>query len=325
MLRTVASLMLVLAWSGGTAALAAEPAAIAPGVWLLRGEFVPGQQPDGNSVVLRGRKGLIVIDSGRHPAHTQRILDLAAGQKQPIAALVNTHWHLDHVSGNPRLRATHPDLTVYGSDAIDAALSGFLARSRAQLQQMLTTETDATQRDAMQAEIARIDAGAALRPDRIVSAAQSLKLAGRRVDLGFVAHGVTAGDVWLFDRKSRVLVAGDLVTLPAPFLDTACAPRWQAAFAELDRIDFEILVPGHGPAFTRAQFQTYRRAFDNLLSCAAGKGEAAACVDGWREDAKPLLTDQSPDLTRGLVGYYVQQRLRGPGATQDCPAASATR
>src|SRR5690349_2506517 len=46
---------------------------VAPGVHLLRGAFVPGSQPDGNTVILKAPDGLIVIDTGRHAAHTQRI------------------------------------------------------------------------------------------------------------------------------------------------------------------------------------------------------------------------------------------------------------
>ena len=51
------------------------------------------------------------------------------------------------------------------------------------------------------------------------------KTAGREFEVGLERYAATAGDVWLFDRQSGVLASGDLVTLPAPFLDTACAPR----------------------------------------------------------------------------------------------------
>ena len=53
------------------------------------------------------------------------------------------------------------------------------------------------------------------------------------------ARAVTAGDVWLFDPATRVLAAGDLVTLPAPFLDTACPERWKAA---LDRVAHQVVL-----------------------------------------------------------------------------------
>jgi glyoxylase-like metal-dependent hydrolase (beta-lactamase superfamily II) len=68
---------------------------VAPGITLFRGTFTPGRQPDGNTVVVSTPTGLIVIDTGRHAEHTQRILDFAAASKSPIASIINTHWHLD--------------------------------------------------------------------------------------------------------------------------------------------------------------------------------------------------------------------------------------
>ena len=63
------------------------------------------QGPDGNTIVLDAPKGLIVVDTGRSPMHAQKILDYAKARGRPIAAILNTHWHLDHTTGNADLRA----------------------------------------------------------------------------------------------------------------------------------------------------------------------------------------------------------------------------
>ena len=55
---------------------------LAPGVDLVPGKFVPNTQPDGNSVIFRAPRGLIVVDTGRHPDHTNAVLDFAQ-QSQP--------------------------------------------------------------------------------------------------------------------------------------------------------------------------------------------------------------------------------------------------
>ena len=84
---------------------------LAPGTYLIEGATTPNRQPDGNSInVIMAPAGLIVFDSGRHPEHAQAILDFARSQHRPIAAIVNSHWHLDHVGGNPRLRAAYPGI-----------------------------------------------------------------------------------------------------------------------------------------------------------------------------------------------------------------------
>jgi hypothetical protein len=71
-LRCSRALALGAALSTAAPVMASDATAVAADLWLVRGEFVPGRQPDGNRVILRGPAGLIVVDSGRHPAHRRR-------------------------------------------------------------------------------------------------------------------------------------------------------------------------------------------------------------------------------------------------------------
>lgn len=295
-----------------SAGAASAASVIAPGVALVRGDFVRGRQPDGNTVVLQAPDGLVVFDSGRHPEHAAQILAYAEAAKQPIRAVINSHWHLDHVGGNPALRAAYPGLRVYASDAIDAAMHGFLASYRAQLQaQLARPDITADAQAPLRAELALIDRGKALYPDVVIAGSATRNIAGRRLDLHLETRAVTAGDVWVFDPATRVLAAGDLVTLPVPFLDTACPERWQAALAHLAAVDFATLVPGHGAPMDRAAFATYRRAYERLLACAAGDAPKSACIDGWLADAAPLLAGADPAFIRTLLDYYMDSSLRG--------------
>jgi glyoxylase-like metal-dependent hydrolase (beta-lactamase superfamily II) len=139
-----AVLCLCLIFGSLRSAPAAEPAPgteLAPGVLFVPGGFVPGAQPDGNSLLLRGRDGWIVIDTGRHAEHTQAVL--AAAGKLPIEAVINTHWHLDHVGGNVLVRKAFPGVKIYASGAIGDALQGFLKSYRAQLEDAIAKTADA--------------------------------------------------------------------------------------------------------------------------------------------------------------------------------------
>jgi glyoxylase-like metal-dependent hydrolase (beta-lactamase superfamily II) len=284
---------------------------LAPGVDLLPGRFVKGTQPDGNTVILRGRTGLVVVDTGRHPEHTQGVIDFANAAHLPVVAIVNSHWHLDHLGGNAMLRKAFPDVRVYASAAFADARKGFLARYRAQLEDMVRKTPDSAAQKPWLAEIALIDAGDALAPDEIVATSGERTLAGRRLRLELEDHAVTAGDLWVFDKATRVLVAGDLVTLPVPFLDTACPERWKAALDRLAKTDFVLLVPGHGAPMHRHQFEVYRKAFDGLLKRAASDQPKPSCIAGWMHDAGPLLAGEDPAFVRSLLDYYVDNSLRG--------------
>ncbi len=301
----------------------------ADGVHVIRGTFAPGSQPDGNSVILTAPEGLIVVDTGRHAAHTQAILDFAKGTGRPIAAVVNTHWHLDHIGGNALIRREYPAVRIHASGALQGALTGFLANYRTQLAAMVADPaTDAATKKSFQTEIALIDAGVKLAPDVVVSSSGATTIAGRALHVGLETQSVTAGDVWVLDEKSGVLIAGDLVTLPAPFLDTACPARWQESLDRLAGLEFDLLVPGHGAPMTRTQFASYRRAYRELLACAA-KTDAPKeqCIDGWTGTLGPLLSGFDDRFTRSLMEYYVDLLRGDPAkiAAACAPPATADR
>jgi glyoxylase-like metal-dependent hydrolase (beta-lactamase superfamily II) len=306
-----------IGWVMSGLAIAGDALPVATDVELIPGTFAPNRQPDGNSVIFRTPDGLVVMDTGRHVEHTQRILDYAKTLNLPIKAIVNSHWHLDHVGGNTRVRAAYPDVQVYASDAIEEAMGGFLANYRKQLEGAIAQSKDETQINSWRDEIAIIDAGQTLYPNVKIVKSGKQRIAGHDFVLHLASHAVTAGDVWLFDPKSRVLAAGDLVTLPVPFLDTACPAQWKTALDDVAHVDFKTLIPGHGAPMQRGQFETYRKAYGNLVACATSPKEKVNCIDGWLADAKPLLGDADPHFVKTLVDYYVDNSLRAPRAQLD--------
>jgi glyoxylase-like metal-dependent hydrolase (beta-lactamase superfamily II) len=291
---------------------------VAPGVHLLRGRFVPNEQPDGNTIILDAPQGLVVVDTGRHVEHAQRIVDFATAAKKPVVAIVNSHWHLDHVGGNVVLRRAFPGVRVYASNAIDGAMTGFLAKYRTYLEGAAAKAGDPDKEKVLRAEIALIDARPALTPSERVTTKGPRTIAGLPLELGLEGPAVTTGDVWVFERATKTLMSGDLVTLPAPLFDTACPSGWKDALGHLDAVPFERLVPGHGPVLTHAQFATYRHAFDALLACAASARTKAECVEGWVADTGDLMPAADQAFARSLVNYYVDDLLRAdPARTSD--------
>jgi glyoxylase-like metal-dependent hydrolase (beta-lactamase superfamily II) len=306
-------------WFVLAVALACNAAAqveVVPGFWLLRGHFTPGHQPDGNTILFDGTDGLIVVDTGRHVEHTQAILDFAKKQNRPIAAVVNTHWHLDHIGGNAMIRDAYPNVHVYASNAFSGALTGFLANYKKQLQGVLPETKDADQRKGYESEVRLIDLGARLAPDVVITSSGPRTIAGRTLRVGLETNSVTAGDVWLFDESRNVLVSGDLITLPVPFLDTACPARWGQSLDRLGALDFDLVIPGHGAPMTKKQFEIYRAAYHALVGCAASATEKQQCIGDWTTAIRPLSTDDEK-FTRSLMDYYVDV-LRSDAAKARC-------
>jgi glyoxylase-like metal-dependent hydrolase (beta-lactamase superfamily II) len=267
---------------------------VVPGIHLIRGRFDQGTQPDGNTIIFKAPDGLIVVDTGRHAKHTQQIVDFAKIEQKPVVAIVNTHWHLDHIGGNAALRDAFPDVRIYASDALAAAREGFLAKYRQQLLNM-------PQNNAMaRSELALIDSAPKLAPDEVIAESGTRSIAGRSLILTLEKGPVTAGDIWIRDAATGVIVAGDLVTLPAPFLDTADAKKWEAALERISKTDFELLIPGHGPPLTKRQFELYRKTFSALLACKDN------CVTEWLDRIGPIIPPEEKEFTRMLMEYYVK-------------------
>ena len=277
---------------------AAEPSGDAPpqaqklarGIWLIPGGFPPKREPDGNTVVFAAPKGLIVLDTGRHPWHVQAIEAFARQRHKPIAAIFNSHWHLDHTSGNAELKRAYPAVRVYASRAIEQALKDFLPKSADDTRKYLATgQADPATAEDLRGDLAAMADPAALVPDTPIEASRTMTVAGRRLRVNLAPNAATAGDVWIYDPATRTAAVGDLVTLPAPFLDTACPAGWKTALGAIWATPFRLAIPGHGPPLTRAQFAVWRRAFVTLIDCSGSARDKSQCATDWAGGVQPLL------------------------------------
>jgi glyoxylase-like metal-dependent hydrolase (beta-lactamase superfamily II) len=306
------------------AAVSAAPVEIAPGMHLIRTTPAPGRGPDGNTVIIDAPDGLIVVDTGRHQEVTDAILAFAKQRQRPIAAIVNTHWHLDHASGNGRLKAVYPKARLYTTTAVDKVLApgGFLARNLDGAKKQLNEVTDAVRRDEIRIFMATMAARDELRPDVPLTEPRRLALAGKTLDVRVTDKAVSDADVWIYDSASRVAVIGDLITVPVPFFETACPDRWRASLDEVWATPFQTAIPGHGPPMTREQVDVYRKAFSEFIACVRTDQPAAACGAGWVGSAASLIGDDPArrQAVAANMEYYVGYLRPGGGKAPDCLA-----
>jgi glyoxylase-like metal-dependent hydrolase (beta-lactamase superfamily II) len=302
--------------------VSAGPDALGQGAHLIAGVNEAGRSPNGNTVVFDGRTGLIVFDTGRRPSHAQRILAYATARSRPITAIINSHWHLDHIDGNLALRDAFPKAAVYSSDAaLTEALNSFLAGgAKSNRERLAKGDLTPGQKEDAEADLAAVENGQRLRPTIPIETTQTLSIDGRKLEL-HAAKGASAGDVWLYDPQAKLVLSGDLITLPAPFFDTACPIAWtQGLNAILDK-PFERVVPGHGRVMARADVVIYRDAFNALVKCARSTEEAASCGDKWASAVASLQEPQEADgrRARGYAVAYINGLFRAGQKRADCP------
>ena len=282
---------------------------------LVPGTFEPNRGPDGNSVFLDAPDGLILVDTGRHPAHRDRLLAHARERGRPIVAVFNTHWHLDHSTGNAEIRAAHPDAELYATTAIEGALVGFFPQSRAAAERFLASgQATPDQRAEIARGFAAMDNADALRPTRPIADSADMAVAGRPLRVNVARFAATENDIWIHDRAAGLVIAGDLVVAPVPFMDTACPEGWRRALDEIAAIPFDTLIPGHGDPMSRGQFLAWRSAFNHLLDCGASARARDECVAGWQRDAAPFIPPGGEARIGQMVAYYIDTRLRSAPA-----------
>jgi len=126
-LSTAAALLaLALAASGAVAEGipdgSYETAQVAPGIYA----FLPPEAStlvSGNTIAILGDHGVLVVDTGHYPSISERIVaDLRKLTDLPVRYVVNTHWHYDHVMGNPIFAAAPTRRGMFQDAIVDGAV-----------------------------------------------------------------------------------------------------------------------------------------------------------------------------------------------------------
>src|ERR1700724_1301653 len=90
-----------------------------------------------------------------------------------------------------------------------------------------------------------------------------LFLGGKEAQL-YQYRGHTRGDTVVYFPADRVLCAGDLVTtadtipLIVNYPDGGSWMDWSKSIDEILKIDFDVLIPGHGPAVGKSRLVEIR-------------------------------------------------------------------
>jgi cyclase len=255
------SLLLLLLLTGP--ALAAPPVAIADGVYVIIHTDATTNWPQGNTTIVIGTRGVLVVDSAYLPSAA--VADIAAIQKLtklPVRYLVNTHWHYDHVLGNAAYRKAFPSVDIvaheetrrilavnavrYMKNALlpDSPARKAIAELKAKKDRTPAETADIAARERELVELAPTPWAA---PTLAFSDSLTFDLGGREVRVLHLGRGNTPGDTVVHLPKERIVMSGDLVVAPVPYAWNSLPKDWVPTLEALRALDPAILVPGHGP------------------------------------------------------------------------------
>ena len=89
-------------------------------------------------------------------------------------------------------------------------------------------------------------------PDITLTDRLTLKQGRRSIEILFLGRGHTSGDLVVHLPKERVVIAGDLVAWPVPYVGSPQSHPgdWSATLEKLIALKPRAIVPGHGPVLT---------------------------------------------------------------------------
>jgi len=212
-----------------------DVAQVTPDVWMLSGV-------GGNTTVLRTGAGVVVIDTMTFVRQGAAILaTIHELTDEPVVAILNTHYHLDHTHGNPAFpvgtKVVATTATLRHLRELDAA---FWAGAPA----------------------------AQLLPNETFDGAHELHVGRKTIQAVHRGRGHTDGDLVALLVEDRVLVAGDLFFnghWPNIDLEAGGSVReWPATIDGVLDLGFDRVVPGHGPVSDRSGFQRFQAFMTSL-------------------------------------------------------------
>ena len=279
---------------------------LAPGVFTIRHPDPTDDFPDGNTTVVIGSRGVLVIDTGYLPSTARADIErIRAVTDKPVRWVVNTHWHNDHVGGNRSYLEAFPGLKIVAHTITRAMMESrirpFVARVisdesvfgrlRAQQRELLRTGLDEKGRAVTDSQRASTERALALSdraiaefrsfalqpPTQTFDDALDIDLGDRSVQLRFLGRGNTGGDVVAWLPKERILVAGDLVDHPVPYAFGGYPSEWISTLGKLLQFDALAIVPGHGEV---QRNQRYVARVVELLQTVTARTEAIVAQRG---------------------------------------------
>ena len=277
-----------------------------------------------NNVVIVNDRDVVIVDDGTTPAAARAFLeDIKLITPKPVRAVVNTHFHYDHTDGNS---VFPPEVDIIGHEYVRKAILTFNVLDRepfktsqsarlpvqiASLKEKIGAEKDVAQKaklskDLMAAE-ALTEQLKEIRPtppNVTYTSKMVLHKGGREIQLLFLGRGHTGGDTFVYLPRERIVCTGDMDEGDrVAYMGDAFFDEWIATLEEVKKLDFALVLPGHGRPFRDkgriTAFQSY------LKDVTAKVGELR------KQGVTPEDAARRVDLTSHRTDF---PDIQGPGA-----------
>ena len=252
---------------------------VAEGVYVIRHKDAPDTFPQGNTTVIIGDREVFVVDSCYLPSSAREdIAQIRQWTNKPVRYLLNTHWHYDHTLGNGAYADAFPSLQIIAHTETrkqsEGYNPGYLAKYTERIARFKRyAETgkgldDKPLTEAQRAEFRDAAAGGKQvseefknlvdrLPNLMFEQGLDIDIGNRQVEVKHLGRGNTAGDTIVYLPKEKILIAGDLLDHPVPYLGGGYPSNLVMTLRSMARLDAQTIVPGHGEVLQGDYGRTY--------------------------------------------------------------------
>ncbi len=197
----------------------------------------------GNVAMYVTNEGVILVDDKFEQDHDQIVAKVKSVTSQPIKYILTTHHHSDHSGGNV---AFEPAVEIIST-----------ANARANIVQHKQPGAPAN-----------------MTPAQVTFTDQTaVYLGGKEVRARYFGRGHTNGDAVIYFPALKTIHTGDLMAGTTPLIDYTgggSLVEWAETLDGAMKLDFETVIPGHGPVTNKTGLLTYRNNVEKLKTRAQG-------------------------------------------------------
>ena len=187
----------------------------------------------GNVAVYVTSEGVILVDDKYDQDFDNIIAKIKSVTNLPVKYVLSTHYHSDHSGGNAK----------------------FLQNTSAEIISTANARTNIL-------EHKQANAQPGMMPARVTFTVESsVFLGGKEVRAHYYGRGHTNGDAVIYFPAEKVLHTGDLMAGNTPLIDYpggGSLADWATTLDGALKVDFDTVIPGHGPVTNKAGLLAYR-------------------------------------------------------------------
>lgn len=271
----------LLAQSRGVSAQEPRPddeiTKLADDVYLFRHKFH-------QSIFITTPKGVIVTDPISSDAATWLKAKIKTLTDQPVRYVIYSHHHNDHITG--------------GSVFADTALFVSQTAARPKILQAADPQTPV--------------------PDLTFTDRMSIDLGGKHVDLIYTGRNHSDNSLVVLLPQDRLLFAVDFIpveTVAYRALPDGYPDEWIGSLRQVEGLEFDTLVPGHGKIGTREHVRMFRGYLQDLRAAVQEQVQKGVSLEEAKNNVQlpkyeqwARYADWLPENVEGMYRYLSEQR-----------------